>query len=123
MNSKKLHLVEKSEKIESSFRLLLDDSTALQIGDKPVFGAQVTINEAILQFIGCTVPAGMVIGWVDYLDESKFACITAQNHYVEASNFLHTHQNQLVISKPITIIDIHKDMQKSKEILTFSQAS
>ncbi len=103
-------------------KLVLDENTDIALGDKPIFGAEVTICEDISSMVGRTVFPGTVLGWVDYVAINKFGCINSHNHYIDASEFLHTHQNQVVISKAIKVINFDNNLKRTHHILTFTPA-
>ena len=103
-----------------AIRLILDNSTGVQIGDKPIFGAEVTISEKIINLGGNILLPGLVIGWVNYVSASKFACLTIENNYVEAAKYLYTDQNQLKLARPIKLHSIERNMRETNHILTFS---
>ncbi|MFT6268405.1 MAG: hypothetical protein ACJAVV_001213 [Alphaproteobacteria bacterium] len=105
---------------EHIITLLIDSDTVVHIGDKPIFGDDVTINENVRSLVGTILLPGVILGWVNYVDISKFACITPDNRYIEATNFLHTSQNKIVVSTPIKIHDVDANMSHSKNILRFS---
>ena len=100
--------------------LVLDDNTEISMADKPVFGTPVTISEKTKSFIGKVLMPGVVIGWVNYVDVSKFACITQDNHYLQAEEFIYTENNQIILAKALKILSIDEFMHESKQILTFS---
>lgn len=104
-------------------KLMLDCTTVIQLGDKPIFGVDITINETLRSLAGKIILPGVILGWVNYVDISKFACFTSDNRYLEANNYLHTKNNQIVVSKAIKIHEIDENMAKSKYILSFSEAA
>jgi hypothetical protein len=104
-------------------RLLIDSATVIHVGDKPIFGVDVTISEKLKSLAGNIILPGVILGWVNYLEISKFACFTVDNHYVEANKFLYTTQNQIVLSKAIKIHEVNEDMANSKYICSFSLVS
>ncbi len=123
MTSINIYSITQKRDNKPAFRLLLDNTTIIQIGDKPVFGAEVTISEKITNLVGSILLPGMVIGWVNYVDASKFACITQDNHYIEAAKYLYTKQNQLILAKSIELHSIELNMRETKHIFTFSEAT
>lgn len=112
--------VRELSKANPILKLVLDDKTAVSMSDKPVFGSSVTISETTAQLVGRMLMPGVVIGWVNYVDIDKFACITDDNHYLAASEFIYTEQNQIVLAKALKIHSIDTDMNSTKEILRFS---
>ncbi|WP_371194469.1 hypothetical protein [Glaciecola sp. SC05] len=102
------------------FTLVLDDHTDVGMSDKPIFGTSVTIREDIESLIGCVLQAGLIVGWLNYIDVTKFACISDGKHYQEASNYFHTKSNQLVLSKPILLHKVDTSMNRTKQLFTFS---
>jgi hypothetical protein len=104
-------------------RLLLDNATVIHVGDKPIFGVDVTISESLKSVAGKIILPGVILGWVNYIDVSKFACITPDNHYVEATNFIYTAHNQIIVSKAIKVHEFDENMSKTKHILSFSEVA
>jgi len=100
--------------------LVLDDETDIAMADKPIFGTTVTIRDDIDTLIGTVLHAGLILGWLNYADVAKFACITEQHHYLEASHYFHTEQNQLVLSKAIILHEVDTSMNVSKQVLRFT---
>jgi hypothetical protein len=100
--------------------LVLDDETDIAMADKPVFGTTVTIRDDIDTLIGTVLQAGLILGWLNYVDIAKFACITEEHHYLEASHYFHTEQNQLVLSKAIVLHEVDSSMNVSKQVFRFS---
>jgi hypothetical protein len=112
-----LHYPEREIKL---LTLILDDETDIAIADKPVFGATVTIRDDIDTLVGTVLQAGLILGWLNYVDVAKFACITENHHYLEASHYFHTKHNQLVLSKPIILHEVDNSMSTTKKVLRFS---
>jgi hypothetical protein len=102
-------------------KLLLDRNTVIYVGDKPVFGADVTMSESLKSFGGKIILPGVILGWVNYVEISRFACFTLDNHYVEANNYIRSIHNQIILSKAIKVHDVDSNMAKSKYILSFSE--
>lgn len=102
-------------------KLMLDNTTVIHIGDKPIFGVDVTISETLKNLAGKVLLPGLIVGWVNYIDMSKFACITIDNHYIEVTEYLRTAHNQLLLSKAIKLHEIDENMSKTKYILSFSE--
>lgn len=99
--------------------LVLDESVDVALADKPIFGTTVTIREDVVNLVGKALHAGLVLGWLNYIDVSKFACITDGYHYVEAKQYFHSKQNQLIIAKPLVLQEVNSDMNKTKQLLRF----
>lgn len=106
----------------SVLTLVLSKKNSVNIGDKPIFGSSVTLSENLYSIIGQVISAGMVIGWVNYIELNQFACITDQQHYVAASDYLYTDQNQLIVSKPIKLHMLGENMKQSRALFAFSEA-
>lgn len=100
--------------------LVLDEHTDVAMSDRPIFGTTVTIREDIEALIGKVLQAGLVVGWLNYVDVTKFACISDDKHFQEASNYFYATSNQLVLSKPILLHAVHPHMSESKQLFTFS---
>ena len=103
-------------------KLVLDTKNTVGVGDRPIFGVNVTIKESVLNTLGKPIGKGEVIGWVDYIDVNQFGCFTNDQHYTCASDFLHTEQNQLIVNKPIVIHTLDYNMNNSKALFSFSPA-
>lgn len=103
-------------------KLILDEHNSVAVGDKPIFGSNVTLNEKLYQALGKTLSAGEVIGWVDYLGVDQFACLNHLQHYISAKEYLCTEQNQLKVTKPITILHFDENMNQSKALFEFAEA-
>lgn len=105
--------------------LLVDDDTEVAIGERPIFGIHVTIDEKLFDSIGKILPSGTVIGWLDYVTMNKFGCVNQDKHYVDASKYFVNHSNQLQLCRPAELLDIDKDMQTTKRLLQcrFTKAS
>lgn len=108
-------------KKEGRLRLVVDCENIVTMGDRPIFGSAVTLDENLPKTIGKVIEAGSVIGWVNYIDVSNFACINNDQRYVCASNFLFTSQNELKLSKNIRLISLNEDMNTTKSLMTFSE--
>lgn len=115
-----MHYPERETKL---LTLILDDETDIAIADRPVFGATVTIRDDIERLVGTVLHSGLILGWLNYVDVAKFACITEDHHYLEASHYFHTKQNQLVLSKPIILHEVDSSMSTTKQVLRFSNLS
>ncbi|GLR69761.1 hypothetical protein [Agaribacter marinus] len=107
-----------SSKFETVITLLVDDKTGVAIAEKPIFGSEVTINDALFDHAGSILAAGTELGWVDYIDVHKFACITEHGHYLDAGQFFSTTGNTLTLEHPALLINIFSNMGKDKKILT-----
>lgn len=122
MSNTKLHTVDTSDYIRPTLRLIVDESTAVQVGDRPIFGAQITISDSLSNLNGKVLLPGIVLGWVDYVETTKFGCLTSDDHYIDASTFLYVEKNQLVLAKPIKLIKFPEDIKLSKQIFSFCEA-
>lgn len=100
---------------------MVDNNTGIQIGDKPIFGVDITISEKIKDFIGSIVQPGVVIGWVNFVGAGAFACLTNDGRYIEASKFLSLEKNQIVLSQQIKLHGVAEDLSSSKYIFTFKE--
>lgn len=116
------NVVQLMPRSNEEFKLIVDNENSVAMSDRPVFGSAVTLDENLPNKLGDVLPAHSVIGWLDYVDVSKFACINHKQQYVCASNFLYTLQNQLITKKDIKLISFDKDMNTSKILLIFNQA-
>lgn len=101
--------------------LLLDSNTLVGTGDRPIFGVSVTIAEHLKTLIGRVLMPGVVIGWVNYVDVSKFACLTSDKFYLEAADYIYTKHNQIVLARALKIHSVQDDVKDSKHILSFSE--
>ncbi|GEM_PF-4140039 len=99
--------------------LLVDDDTDVAIGDKPIFGHHVTIDNELLARQGKMLPANTVIGWLNYISLSKFGCVNKEKKYVDASNYFDVKHNMLVLRRPAELIEIDIEMGSSKKLLKF----
>lgn len=106
-------------KTTKQLRLVVDGKNTVALADKPIFGLSVTINEALKNNIGCLLMPGFIVGWVNYLDINSFACISVDNIYSEAGQFVHADKNKLLLKKPIKLVAVEEDMNESKHLLTF----
>ncbi|MBT1449420.1 hypothetical protein KJ365_00875 [Glaciecola sp. XM2] len=118
--SKRNNVLRYPDKNAKLLTLVLDEETDVAMADKPVFGTTVTIRDDIDSFIGTVLHAGLILGWLNYVDVTKFACLTENKHYLEAANYFHTEQNQLVLSKPIILHEVDNSMNKTKQVIRFS---
>lgn len=100
--------------------LVLDENTDVGMSNKPIFGATVTIREDIESLIGTVLQAGLVLGWLNYVDVNKFACISDDKHYLEASHYFQAKSNQLVLARPVLLHQVDKSMSTSKQLFSFS---
>lgn len=119
MSITQLRSVSSTKQQIASIRLIIDKETGVQVGDRPVFGSQITIKENLSDMVGQILNPGLVIGWVDYVETKKFGCLTNQNEYIDASNYLCVDKNQIVVSQPIKLLEVHKDIKSSKQIFSF----
>ncbi len=122
MSTTKLHAVDTSDYVRPTLRLIVDESTAVQVGDRPIFGSQITIRDSLASLNGKVLLPGLIIGWVDYVETTKFGCLTSEDHYIDASKFLYVEKNQLVLAKPIKLIHFPEDIKSSKQIFSFCEA-
>lgn len=100
--------------------LILDKHTDVAMSDRPIFGTTVTIREDIESLIGHVLQAGLVLGWLNYVDVTKFACIDEDKYFQEASQYFRAEANQLVLLKPLILHKVDADMSHSKQLFTFS---
>jgi hypothetical protein len=100
--------------------LVLDEHTDVAMSDRPIFGTTVTIRDDIESLIGSVLQAGLIVGWLNYVDVTKFACITDDKHYQEASHYFKAESNQLVLVKPLMLHDVDTLMSRTKQLFTFS---
>jgi hypothetical protein len=103
--------------------LVLDENTDVAMADRPIFGTTVTIRDDIESLIGGVLQAGLVIGWLNYVDVTKFACISDDRHFQEACHYFHVESNQLILSKPVVLHNVDNNMSKTKQLFTFSTPS
>ena len=99
--------------------LVVDGKNTVALAEKPIFGLSVTVNEALKSKLGCLLMPGFILGWVNYLDIKSFACISNDNIYTEAAQFIHAEKNQLLLKTPIKLVALEKDMNHSKHLFTF----
>ena len=52
MSTTKLHAVDTSDYVRPTLRLIVDESTAVQVGDRPIFGSQITIRDSLASLNG-----------------------------------------------------------------------
>nr|WP_136249636.1 hypothetical protein [Ningiella ruwaisensis] len=102
--------------------LVIDEKTDIAMADKPIFGATVTIRDDINTLVGKILEKGCVLGWLNYVDVTKFACITHTRHYLEASHYFYAESNQLKLSQRLILHHVDTAMSKSKQLFTFSCA-
>ncbi len=119
MSITQLHSVSSTKQQVASIRLIIDKETGVQVGDKPIFGSQITIKESLSDMVGQVLNPGLVIGWVDYVETRKFGCLTSQNEYIDASNYLCVDKNQIIVSQPIKLLEVHENIKTSKQIFSF----
>lgn len=112
-------VLEHRPKSTKQLKLVVDGKNTVAVADKPIFGLSVTMNEALKNKVGCLLMPGFIVGWVNYLDINSFACISIDNIYSEAGQFVKAHKNQLLLKKPIKLLAIEEDMNQSKHLLTF----
>ncbi|MGQ8365718.1 hypothetical protein [Glaciecola sp. 1036] len=96
--------------------LLVDNETDVTIGDKPIFGISVTIDQKLLENKNRLLSSGTIIGWVNYIGINKFACVTIDNHYVDPSDYFIIEENTIKLARPAIILSIDADMSKSKHL-------
>ncbi|MFC3120453.1 hypothetical protein [Agaribacter flavus] len=106
-----------SSKFDTVITLLVDEHTNVAVADRPIFGCKVTIDDKLYEHVGGMLAAGYVLGWVDYISVNKFACLTEQNHYLEAGQFFLIEGNALKLAHPSMLINIYSDMTTDKKIL------
>lgn len=99
--------------------LVADETTQVTLSDRPVFGANLTFREDIGSLENMIVYPGQVIGWIDYSDLSKLACLHRQQ-YFDAQQFIQVDSNQLSFAQTVKIHKVNSDLRKSKTILAFS---
>jgi hypothetical protein len=99
--------------------LVADENTEIILSDLPVFGASITLREDIASLQNSIIYSYQLIGWIDSSSLTKLACLN-QQHYFDAERFIRVKQNQLFFSKTVKIHTVNVDLNKSKEILTFS---
>lgn len=100
--------------------LVLDEHTDVAMSDRPIFGTTVTIRDDIESLIGSVLQAGLILGWLNYVDVTKFACITDDKHYQEASHYFKAESNQLLLTRPLLLHKVDASMSRSKQLFTFS---
>jgi hypothetical protein len=99
--------------------LVADETTLITLSDRPVFGVNLTFREDIVSLENMIVYPGQVIGWIDYSDLSKLACLHRQQ-YFDAQQFIQVESNQLSFAQTVKIHKVNPDLRKSKAILAFS---
>jgi hypothetical protein len=99
--------------------LVADESSQIILSDRPVFGANITFREDIANLVNSLVYPSQIIGWIDYSQLTKLACLNHQQYFA-AQHFIHVHQNQLFFSQTVRIHTVNKNLKASKTILTFS---
>lgn len=102
--------------------LLVDDETDVAIGDKPIFGHHVTIDNQLLERQGRMLPANTVLGWLNYISLSKFGCVNKEMKYIDASNYFMVEHNMLMLRRPAVLVEIDCEMRASKKLLKFQFA-
>ncbi|MFC4699613.1 hypothetical protein ACFO4O_05520 [Glaciecola siphonariae] len=100
--------------------LVLDEHTDVAMSDRPIFGTTVTIRDDIEDLIGHVLQAGLIIGWLNYIDMAKFACLSDNKHYREAGVYFKAESNQLMLAKSIMLHGVDRNMSHSKHLFTFS---
>jgi len=108
------------ERVNTVFTLVLNEQSSLGVSDKPIFGTTVTIRDDIESLIGYVLQAGTILGWLNFVDVDKFACISNDRHFTETNQFFYAKSNQFVLLKPIVIHEVFSDMQSAKQIFSFS---
>jgi hypothetical protein len=99
--------------------LVADESSKIVLSDRPVFGANLTFREDIGNLVNSIVYPSQIIGWIDYSQLTKLACLNHQQYFA-AQHFIRVHQNQLFFSKTVKIHSVNQNLKASKTILTFS---
>ncbi len=109
------------------FSLVADEDTKIILSNLPVFGANLTFREDIGEFENRNVYPNEVIGWLDYSQLTKLACLNQQQYfkaqYFEAQHFIKVEKNQLFFSQTVHVHSVNKNLEESKTILTFSIVS
>ncbi|GBL03226.1 hypothetical protein [Glaciecola sp. KUL10] len=98
--------------------LKLDANTDVVLGDRPVFGAAVTIKDDLSSLVNTIISPDVVIGWVNYAQLSKLGC-TSKAQYFDAQDYVVNNENQLSFKQPVKIISVKSKLDDSKEILEF----
>jgi len=122
MRTQSNNVIQHTAKPRVIIKLVVDEHNSVGVADRPIFGTNVTLNEKLYQALGKTLSAGDVIGWVDYVDLDQFACLNHLQHYISAKEYLCTDQNQLKITKPITILQFDENMNENKALFEFADA-
>lgn len=99
--------------------LVADEESDIILSDRPVFGADLTFREGIVELVNSIVYSNQLIGWLDYSQLTKLACLN-QQQYFDAQHFIRVDQNQLFFSQPVKIHTVNQNLNESKTILTFS---
>jgi hypothetical protein len=102
--------------------LVADEDSKIILSDRPVFGANLTFREDIVNLVNNVVYPNQIIGWIDYSQLTKLACLN-QQQYFDAQHFIHVEQNQLFFSQPVKVHSVNQNLKQSKTILTFSLIS
>ncbi|MFT5543255.1 MAG: hypothetical protein ACI96N_002462, partial [Arenicella sp.] len=63
------------------FSLVADEDTKIILSNLPVFGANLTFREDIGEFENRNVYPNEVIGWLDYSQLTKLACLNQQQYF------------------------------------------
>jgi hypothetical protein len=99
--------------------LVADEDCKIILSDRPVFGANLTFKEDIGDLIDTIVFPNQLIGWIDYSQLTKLACLN-QQQYFDAQQFISVQENQLFFSQIVKVHSVNKNLKESKTILTFS---
>jgi hypothetical protein len=99
--------------------LVADEDAKIILSNRPVFGANLTFREDIGELENRIIFPNQAIGWIDYSQLTKLACLN-QQHYFEAQHFINVEKNQLFFSQTVRIHSVNKNLKESKTILTFS---